>query len=253
MDSFATRVLNSPIGKTQIFYLGQAGFLVKTKNGTLIGVDLYLSNCCERIYGFKRLMPYLLEPTELIFDVLLATHAHEDHFDVDSLPAMMHNDKTTLLAAKDAYEQGCKMGFGKQMVCLTEGCSKKIKDILVHAVFCDHGPDTPDAIGVILEVGPLRIYVAGDTALHLERVPEFLKYGPIDVMICPINGRFGNMNELEAVQLCGEIKPKIVIPCHYWNFAEHGGDPSLFMTYIKANIPDQNYKIMAIGEMLEFP
>lgn len=251
MDSFATRVLGSPSGKTQIYYLGQAGFLIKTKNGTLMGIDLYLSNCCERIYGFKRLMPYLLEPHELVFDVLFATHAHEDHFDVDSLPVLLSNRKTTLLAAKDAYEQGCRMGLEDRMICLSRGQSLTLRDITVHTVFCDHGPDTPYAVGVILEADQLRLYVTGDTALRLDHVPDFLKYGPIDVMICPINGKFGNMNESEAVQLCAAIKPMLVIPCHYWNFAEHGGDPGLFATYIQTGLPDQRYQIMALGEMLE--
>lgn len=251
MDSFATRVLESQTGKTQIFYLGQAGFLIKTKNDTRLGIDLYLSNCCERIYGYKRLMPYLLDPQDLVFDVLLATHAHEDHFDVDALPLLMSHSTTTLLAAKDAYEQGCKMGFQDQMICLTQDHSLMLKDIMVHTVFCDHGLETPHAVGVVLEADQLRFYVTGDTALRLDHVPDFLKYGPIDVMICPINGKFGNMNEAEAVQLCAAIRPGLVIPCHYWNFAEHGGDPGLFAEHIWRELPNQRYKIMAMGEMLE--
>lgn len=50
-----------PENNVAVFWLGQAGFLFKTSDGTLITVDPYFSNCCERYFGFKRLMPALLE------------------------------------------------------------------------------------------------------------------------------------------------------------------------------------------------
>ena len=42
-------------------------------------------------------------------------------------------------------------------------------------------------------------------------------------MFVPINGAFGNLNEAEAVEYVKIIKPEIAVPCHYGNFAEHGG------------------------------
>ena len=38
-----------------ICFLGQAGFIFKTPDHQLIAVDPYLSNCCERYFGFKSL------------------------------------------------------------------------------------------------------------------------------------------------------------------------------------------------------
>ena len=78
-------------GKTSIFFLGQAGFIIKSRKGTLIGIDMYLSDCVERMDGFKRLMPKILEPDDIIFDAVVTTHFHFDHYDIDSIPVLMSN------------------------------------------------------------------------------------------------------------------------------------------------------------------
>ena len=49
MNDFALKVLTAPAGKTYIFSLGQAGFIIKSKSGQLLAIDLYLSDCVERI------------------------------------------------------------------------------------------------------------------------------------------------------------------------------------------------------------
>ena len=90
---------------TVLEFAGQAGFILTAKNGCKIGVDLYLSDCCNRYFGFKRLMPYIYDASSLDLDLLVATHAHYDHFDPDSIPTIMQNGKTELLCAKDCLEE----------------------------------------------------------------------------------------------------------------------------------------------------
>ena len=87
-----------------ITFTGQAGFIIETTNGYRVGVDLYLSDCCNRLYGLKRLMPFVYNPSELDLDLLIATHEHEDHFDLDSVPVIMQNQKTKLLCASDCQK-----------------------------------------------------------------------------------------------------------------------------------------------------
>ena len=77
MENFAQKVLTTTIGEGQIgvFFLGQAGFVLKTAGGKLIAIDPYLSDCCERYFGFKRLMPHILSADTLtgpeLFFILL--------------------------------------------------------------------------------------------------------------------------------------------------------------------------------------
>ena len=70
-----------PEQKVAIFWLGQAGFLLKTHDGHTIVIDPYLSNYVERLFpetglGFKRLMPPPCAPEDVCADVLLISHEH---------------------------------------------------------------------------------------------------------------------------------------------------------------------------------
>ena len=94
MFDFAERVRCAELGKTHLFSVGQAGFIIKSASGKLFGIDMYLSDCVERVeghVGYKRMLPKILEADELVFDCIVATHFHRDHFDVDSMKALMDN------------------------------------------------------------------------------------------------------------------------------------------------------------------
>ena len=88
------KIQNAKLGETHLFYVGQAGYIIKSSKGTTLAVDLYLSDCVETLegqIGFKRLMPKILQPKDIDFDYIIATHPHWDHFDIDSIPQMMDN------------------------------------------------------------------------------------------------------------------------------------------------------------------
>lgn len=239
-------------GKSYLFFLGQAGFIIKTFTGKTIAIDLYLSDCGERKYGFKRLMPKLLNPDEISFDCLIATHAHYDHFDVDAIPSLLSNGQTKLICALDCKNELLNLDISpSQITYMVKGDHLKIIGIDIKAVFCDHGLDTPYAIGLVIDFDGKRLYFAGDTSLRLDKAQELAEFGPFDIMIAPINGAFGNMNESEAVTLCSALKPKLIIPCHYWNWAEHGGNPGLFVRILEERLPNQKYLLMRMGEGVE--
>ena len=252
MNSVADEIKFGHIGQNIICFTGQAGFIFKTKTEKVLGLDLYLSDCGERKYGFKRLMPKIISPQDIIFDAVLCSHEHYDHFDVDAIPLMVSNKKTTLVAAKDCKKLAERLELGNQdAIYLGEGDSCTVEDFNIKAVFCDHGKETPDAIGFIIEFDGIRVYYAGDTCLREDKKEEIKNYGPIDIMIAPINGAFGNMNECEMARYSSLIKPKLTIPCHYWNWAEHGGNPGLFMKEMDSKYPERQYLIMAQGEIHE--
>ena len=256
MNDFAIKILTAPLGKTYIFSVGQAGYIIKSKSGQLLGIDLYLSECVERIeghVGFKRLLPKILSPFELEFDCIIATHPHLDHFDIDSVPAMMSNDKTTLFASADCKNliENLEMTDEKtsgRTIYVKPGDKYTVGDFKIGFVNCDHGEGAPDAVGVIAEVDGKRIYEAGDTCLRLDRTDEYKAFGDIDVMIAPINGAYGNLNAYECAELAMALEPKLTIPCHYSMFASHGGDPGRFCEVMKEKkLP---FILMAQGEGL---
>ena len=253
MKDFADFIKNTKIeeGSLGVFFLGQAGFVFKTAEGKTVAIDPYLSDCCNRFFGFKRLMASILNADEVKFDYVISTHAHYDHFDPDSIPTLLEGGKTKFIGACDTKAEIEKLGLTGDFTYLkvydeaTLGGSDKLV-----AVPCDHGADTPDAIGLILTVSGKKIYVMGDTAYRpdLFSAPEI---SDIDLLILPINGAFGNLDELEAAKTVAMISPKLAVPSHFWNFAEHFGSPHRFMENMKSLAPDKAYTLMRQGELIK--
>lgn len=230
MHDFALKVQR--MNGTSIFAVGQAGFIIKSNSGQLLAIDLYLSECVERVegnVGFKRLLPKILSPFELGFDAVVCTHSHRDHFDMDAVPEMLSNGRTKLFCSIGCRNliQTLQMGHHKSKIAFVSPMeSYDVGDFHIEFVNCDHGTGAPDAVGVVVKVDGKTIYETGDTCLRLDRVDEIPK--PLDVLIAPINGAFGNLDEEECSILAEHLKPKVTIPCHYGMFASHHGDVGKF-------------------------
>lgn len=249
---FAVKILTSRLGNTHLFFLGQAGFILKSADGQILGIDMYLSNCVERIeghMGFKRLLPQILSPLDIEFDVIVTTHPHYDHFDMDAIPELMANKKTKLFASINCKKEIEKLQLiNNRIKFVKSGDTFKEGDFTLEFVSCDHGMAAPDAVGVIITVNDKKIYVVGDSCLRLDRINEYAAKGPFDVLIAPINGAYGNLNEQECAKLSGELNPKVTIPCHYGMFASHGGDPGIFYEIMKKEYPTNETVLMGLGE-----
>ncbi len=229
MLEFTTKILTSR--GPCIFSTGQAGFIVKSRSGQLLAIDLYLSNCVERLErhkGFKRLLPQILSPSHMNFDVVIATHPHLDHFDLDAVPEMISKGAKLCCSADcEKLVHQLKMEYyDEQITYIKPGDKVAAGDFELLFVGCDHGGGAPDAVGVVVKVDGKTIYEVGDGCLRLDRVDEIPQ--PLDVLISPINGMYGNMNSDETAELAFALNPSVTIPCHYGMFASHGGDLKRF-------------------------
>ena len=251
MKSFIDIVKNTT-GKTELYWLGQAGFVIKSAMGKLLGIDLYLSECVEPVeghVGYHRLMPKILDPEDISFDILIATHFHRDHFDIDAIPKLMANGKTQLYCAYDCQEDVERLKIYKHKVQYVKpGESYDFADFHIDFIHSDHGAGAPMEAAPIVSVDGRTILETGDTNLHLDWKEEYLKAGPLDVLIAPINGAYGNLNEQENVDLAATLKPKLVVPCHFGMFASHGGNPGLWKELLEDQLPEQKYKLFTMGE-----
>ena len=233
-------------------WLGGASFLVSL-GGKRIGIDLYLTNDCENPSGeFKRISPRLVEAENLKLDFLIATHDHGDHFDMSVIPTLIKNG-ATLIGPDSVMEQAKKLGVGDDSLQpLNRGEEIVLDGICFRGVFCDHGTSAPDAIGIIMSSGGKSLYFAGDTAFTpgLEQAVG-LNMRP-DVLLVPINGRYGNADSKDAAYITAWVKPKMSIPCHFWMFVEHGGNPSEFLQWCAVFAPDTKACVPAISEIIPF-
>lgn len=251
--NFLNDIKKAELGKTHIFSIGQAGFIVKSKRGQLLGIDLYLSDCVERVefdhIGYKRLLPKILAPEDIELDVLVCTHFHRDHYDIDSVPILMNNKKTRLYCPEDCKEDAKGL---ERVNFISPGSTINVGDFNLHFVNCDHGLGAPLAVGVILEVDGKRILEVGDTCLRNDRKDEYLAFGEINILIAPINGMNGNLNSKDCAELTVLINPHCVIPCHYGMFAAHYGDVGEFHEIMDKEYPNNKYLILSQGEKYTF-
>jgi L-ascorbate 6-phosphate lactonase len=244
-------------GSLAIFWISQAGFVFKTDSGKVIYIDPYLSNCVNRMlsaefYGFKRIMQTPIEPEEVEADLVVCTHFHPDHFDYDAIPIFARNPQIRFVGAPDCRPEYEKLGVDLTRVSiLQKGQTLNFGDFQLTGVAADHGELAPDALGVILQVGDIKVWQVADTSYRPDLWHDIFQIG-IDVIIPPINGAFGNLDGVEAAKLARDSRARVAIPCHFWMFAEHGGSPAQFLDACKTYAPETKPLLMSQAELFVY-
>jgi L-ascorbate 6-phosphate lactonase len=259
MSVFAEKVRDTKVqpGELAIFWISQAGFVYKTPAGKVIYVDPYLTDCVHRMlpeygYGFRRIMGTPIESHEVEADYVVSTHSHPDHFDYDALPVLVKDPGVHFVGATDCRTEYEKLGFAEdRFTIFEEGQTLELGDLTLTGVYADHGELAPEALGVVLTVGDIRVWQVGDTAYRPEKWQSIFDMG-IDVIIPPINGAFGNLDGVEAAKLANDAGAKVAIPCHFWMFVEHNGNPAQFMEACKEHAPDVQPRLMPQGELFVY-
>ena len=143
-------------------------------------LDPYLTECGERIRGFKRLSPMLIAPEELAVDYYVTSHLHFDHFDYDAIPIVAQCTKRTLFfGPASCQEKFIELGIqAHRCHRLDRGECYQDEKILIRAVMADHGTMAPDAIGLLVAFAGHRLYFSGDTAFHSELFQEIRIFEP---------------------------------------------------------------------------
>jgi len=247
-ESIAQTTVTS--GALALFSLAQAGFVLKTHAGTTLAIDPYLTDSVERLAGFPRLIPAPLTPAELNVDLIAITHSHPDHLDPDALPVWAEMDMR-LVAAPDCADALHDAGITDERVTiLREGEHCVFRDLSFRAVFADHGELAPEAVGFVIKTDNITLYNVGDSGFAPERMLEDLP--AVDVMIAPINGAYGNLDEEEACRLAALVHPRWLIGSHTGMFAVHGGDPTRFLSLAR-ELKGFEALVMQPGECRLFP
>ena len=244
------RSIRGQAGELAVAWLGQAGFLFKNSEGKILMMDAYLSDLSEVRDGNKRLTPSVLDAEELIPDVILASHEHSDHLDLFSLPLLMKGG-ARLYCSEGCIplcEQEGTLPMGQIRVLHTgdviEECGYRVE-----AVFADHGDTSPSALGFLISADGCTVYFAGDGAYQYSRM-RYATEKEIDLLLVPINGEYGNMNERDAAMLARQTEAGLTVPCHFWTFARHLGNPYLFETEMHHTAPECREYTMAQGEII---
>ncbi len=204
----------------KVTWLTQAGLLFENGNITVM-VDPYLSNALAGKYPDReRKIPVDKSFLEKEPDVIIITHAHDDHLDPETLLPIIEGAKKriTFLAPENAYLALKKLGGKHNYVMLNPHSVWSERGITFYAVHAEHSHRT--ASGYILDDGERTFYVSGDTLYNydvIDDVNELVEDG-VDFAFLPINGRGNNMNAKDASDFAYEIGAKTAIPIHFGLF-----------------------------------
>ena len=222
----AAPAASAATGKTELLWLGQASFRIKTPGGKTIVIDPWLTG------GPKTPAPYKTDISALgKVDLLLVTHAHVDH--IGDAPDLAKMHKTKLYGPADMVTPLITLGllpadlghrFNKT------GSVKPLPGIKVTAVQAEHSsllvwnnPATGkneshpagEAVGYIIELeNGFKIWHMGDTGLFGDMKFITERYKP-DLVLMPIGGNFTMAPDDAAFAARNWIQPKMVIPMHY--------------------------------------
>ncbi len=248
------RAFEVPDRSVAVWWLGQSGYIFKTPQGTLAGVDLYLTDSCATLspqLDLSRRVPVLIAPEDLRIDLFACTHNHADHTDVQTIRGLCVKDQMTFAGPPPSCEVFRQEGVEPGRVLTTwPDCDLRFRDIRIRGTFALPTDDSDlNHMGFVFEFGEgPKVYITGDTDAS-DLLYSAAKHAP-DVMIVVINGGFNNLSHWEAAELASKVKPRIAIPSHYDMFADNSVDPRQFQAALKALAPEVVYQEMEHGKPL---
>jgi L-ascorbate metabolism protein UlaG (beta-lactamase superfamily) len=145
--------------------------------------------------------------TLLKADLILVTHEHGDHLDMNAIQAVgkpgteiINNTSAAAILVNGAV--------------MKNGETKSVLGFKVEAVPAYNlgKPFHPKGVGngYVLTLGDTRVYIAGDT----ENVPEIKALKNIDVAFLPMNQPF-TMTPEQVADVARAVRPRILYPYHY--------------------------------------
>lgn len=194
---------------SRLLFQGHGSFRITTDDDVVIYVDPYVGS------GYE-------EPA----DVILVTHQHGDH---NQLQKVSRKNDCVIIQNQDALQKGVYKSFN-------------LKGVGIKAVPAyNKNHDRQQCVGYIISFDGLKVYAAGDTSTT-EEMKGFSSLG-LDYALLPIDGVY-NMDPEEAARCADLIGAKHSIPIHM-------APGELFDAGKAARFKAKNRLIVKAGEEIE--
>jgi L-ascorbate metabolism protein UlaG (beta-lactamase superfamily) len=167
----------------QIIWKGQSNFQIIASRGKGGEVKIVIDPFDPEI-GLK--------PASTEADILLVTHNHKDHNNVQSVKG-----SPFLIEGPGEYD---------------------IKDVFIQGISAFHDKSQGKERGSItiytIEAEDLRLCHLGDLGQKELTSDQLEEIGEVDILMIPVGGIF-TIDAVDAARIISQIEPKIVIPMHY--------------------------------------
>ena len=161
----------------ELLYQGHGSYRIVSNEGVVIYVD-----------------PYAGEGYEMPADIVIVTHEHSDHNQVDLVTL---KEDGVILRHGDLFVDG-------------EYSIKKIKKVMIEGTPAENKNHTrEECVGFIMTVDGITLYGAGDTNYY----PEMESFNDLDYALLPVDGIY-NMSAQEASRCAHVIDSRYFIPIH---------------------------------------
>lgn len=251
-----------PSGALTLWWLGQAGYVIKSPQGRLIVIDPYLSNSVKVIgdqcgLNLDRAVPPPLSAAELAgVDLYAMTHSHGDHLDPETLAGYRAaGGQGPYLAPPETAAKLEELGVPSSQILMTwPNKTHPLDDLEVRATFAIpfSGDDLTHVGYLVRVVGGCGVYFTGDTAYHELLAISVGPHRP-DVLVTVMNPAFRNMGPIEAARLARELNVQVAIPCHYDMFPDNSLPPRLLHTNLVVEGMGERYRELEHGVPYTYP
>ena len=185
----------------------------------------------------ERLIPLPLKKEKLPpIDVVLVSHAHRDHFDIDSLRFIEKENPEVKIFLPDGSLSFAKQYELHNVYCLEwwEKASLENKDVSIKFQPAQHW----SRMGIYdkmqshwgsytIQIGKRKIYFGGDTAYasHFRKIYEKDPI-PYDIALLPIGAykprwfmKEAHLSPPEAIKASKDLQAKLLLPIHWGTFS----------------------------------
>jgi L-ascorbate metabolism protein UlaG (beta-lactamase superfamily) len=172
-----------------IQWFGQSFFKINTKNS--VGEDVVVAiDPFDKSYGLK-------VPTKFGADIVLISHEHKDHNNVDAIKGTNLSPEPFVVSGPGEYE---------------------VKGVMIYGIPAFHddqeGAERGDITMFLIESEGIWLAHLSDLGQKTLEDSQLEQLRDVDVLMTPVGGTF-TINAKEASKIISQVEPRVVIPMHY--------------------------------------
>ncbi|MBU3918219.1 MBL fold metallo-hydrolase [bacterium] len=254
--------------RDSITWIGQLTAIIRLDRQIIL-IDPWFS---EKVGPARRSVPPPIALNQLPqIDIVVISHDHADHLDINTLEQLSHPEKVTVLVPLGVGRYFAHIKF-KRVIELDWDQTELIDGIKYTALPAVHMSGTMfsnqwetlwAAWSIEGATGKKLFYTESDYGECFKQIGK--KYGPFNIAIMSVGAYLPRVHNAglhcipeNCVQICLDIKAENLIPVHYATL-EHGGAENFLESgekfrkaALEKGIPENNIWMLKIGETREF-